>query len=97
MLKPTEREQLLEALRPPGGYDLDAAIGTTFSLDLLTLLTLPIGFASFDWQDDSGRPTAEPMALLEAVRRYAERMTIFCQAGRIAVPKKAWLTVCLTL
>ena len=87
MLKPTEREQLLEALRPPGGYDLDAAIGTTFSLDLLTLLTLPIGFASFDWQDDSGRPTAEPMALLEAVRRYAERMTIFCQAGRIAVPR----------
>lgn len=87
MLRPTEREQLLEALRPAGGYDLDAAIGTTFSLDLLTLLTLPIGFASFDWQDDSGRPTAEPMALLEAVRRYAERMTIFCQAGRIAVPK----------
>lgn len=87
MLKPAEREQLLEALRPPDGYELDAAIGTTFSLDLLTLLTLPIGFASFDWQDDSGRPTAEPMALLEAVRRFAERMTIFCQAGRIAVPK----------
>ncbi len=87
MLSPTEREQLLEALRPPSGYDLDAAIGTTFSLDLLTLLTLPIGFASFDWQDDSGRPTAEPMALLEAVRRFAERMTIFCQAGRIPVPK----------
>lgn len=89
MLKPTEREQLLEALRPPDGYDLDIALGTTFSLDLPTLLTLPIGFAAFDWQDNTGRPTADPMALLEAVRRYASRLTIFCQAGRIAVPKNA--------
>ena len=30
--------------------------------------------------------TANPIAIIEAVRRHAERITIFCQAGQIKVP-----------
>ena len=87
MLEPDDRRHLLEALRPPEGYALDCAIGTTFSLDLLTLLTVPLAFTLFDWQDEAGRPAADPLAVLEALRRHADRIHLFCQAGRIAVPQ----------
>jgi len=86
MLEPQSRHHLLEALRPPTGYTLDAAIGTTFSLDLLALLTAPVAFTLFEWSDAEGRPTADPLALLEAMRRTIDRITIFSQAGRIQIP-----------
>lgn len=89
MLEPHTRQHLLELLRPPSGYVLDEAIGTTFSLDLLALLSAPLAFALFDWEDSEGRPTADPLALLQAVRNYADKITIFCQAARIAVPTKS--------
>ncbi|MFW6198296.1 MAG: phospholipase D family protein [Acidobacteriota bacterium] len=86
MLSPDSRNVLLETLRPPTGYSLDHAVGTTFTLDLLTLLTAPLAFTYFDWQDEEGRPSADPLALLEALRRHASRIQIFCQAGQIQVP-----------
>lgn len=86
MLRPDHRTHLFEMLRPPSGWQLDHAIGTTFSLDLLTLLTLPLSFAFFDLQHPDGRPVADPLALLESLRRYGDRMTIFCQAAQIRLP-----------
>jgi hypothetical protein len=88
MLEPQDRRQLLDCLRPPSGYSLDAAVGTTYSLDLLALLTAPVAFTFFDWEDESGRPTTNPHALLAAIRRNADRMALFCQAGRIAIPSE---------
>lgn len=88
MLHPQgNRQLLLESLRPPPDYALDYAIGTTFSLDLLTLLTAPLAFTFFDLEDEQERTVANPMALLETLRRYADRMSIFCQAGQIALPR----------
>ena len=86
MLNPRERTLLLESLRPPARYELDFAIGTTFTLDLIALLTAPLAFTLFDWEDREGRPSADPLALLEALRRNASRILIFCQAGQIKVP-----------
>jgi hypothetical protein len=86
MLAPKDRTLLLEALRPPPGFRLDAAVSTTYSLDLMALLVAPLAFTFFDWEDETGEPTRDPNALLEAVRRYADRMDVFCQAGQIAVP-----------
>ena len=86
MLEPQERRQLLDCLRPPEGYSLDAAVGTTYSLDLLALLTAPVAFTFFDWENEAGRPTANPHALLAAIRRNADRMALFCQAGGIHIP-----------
>lgn len=88
MLEPQDRRQLLESLRPPDGCTLDFALGTTYSLDLLALLTAPLAFTFFDWEDEEGKPTADPQALLAAIRRNADRMAIFCQAGQIAVPRE---------
>ena len=88
MLEPQERVLFTEALRPPEGYELSWAIGTTYTLDLVAALAAPLAFALFDWQqDDTRQGGSDPIPLLEALRRYADRMTVFVQAGRIAVPK----------
>lgn len=86
MLEPERRQLLLEALRPPAGFAFDAAVGTTFTLDLVALLVTPIAFAMFDVEADDGRALANPIAVLEAVRRHAGRVTVFAQAGEIKVP-----------
>lgn len=86
MLSPRDRSLLLEALRPPAGYELDRAIGTSYSLDLLALLTVPLAFTFFDWESEDGRPTSDPVALLEALRTHADRIHLFCQADAIALP-----------
>lgn len=88
MLGPHDRRLLLDALRPPEGYALDFAVGTTYSLDLVALLTAPLAFTMFDWQDAEGRPSADPLATLEALRRYSDRIAVFCQAGQTIVPKQ---------
>lgn len=85
MLPPDDRQQLMEALRPPQGYTLDRAVGTTFSLDLLALLTVPMAFTFFQMEEDD-LPDGDPLLMLEALRQYAARIAIFCQAGQIAVP-----------
>ena len=87
MLGTRERSLLLERLRPPPGYRLRRAVGTTYTLDLIALLTAPLAFTFFDAHDEDGSPLADPIALLEALRRNAGKVTIFCQAGAISVPK----------
>ena len=77
MLRPQSRRLLLDTLRPAVGYRFDRAVGTTFTLDLESLLTAPLAFTFFDWEDTEGRPTADPLALLEAVRRNAGRIHLF--------------------
>src|SRR5256885_8111105 len=91
MLEPRERQHLMETLRPPPGYELDRAVGTTYSLDLLALLTAPLAFTIFEWEGVDGGPGPDPLALLETMRRYAGRVNVFCQAGRISVPKNRQL------
>lgn len=82
MLEPDSRAVLLDQLKPPAGYRLEAAVATTFTLSLQTALVPPLAFAAFTVRDSS-----DPVAVLEAVRSCADRVTIFCQAGQIAVPR----------
>lgn len=84
MLDPGQRHTLIEALKPPPFHRLDEAICTTYTLDLLTLLTAPLAFTLFE--DDPSRTEPDPLAILNAMRTYASRITLFCQAGRIRVP-----------
>src|SRR4051812_16400600 len=96
MLEPRERTLLQKSLEPPVGYRLDYAIGTTFSLDLVSLLLAPLAFTRFEVDEEGKQPSGDSLALLESVRRYAKRITLFCQAGRIAYPRAtypqfAWL------
>ena len=79
MLPPDNRALLLDALRPPLGYSLDHAVGTTFTLDLETALMVPLAFAGFRFDDNP-----DPIEIMEALRRMSERLDIFCQAGAIS-------------
>lgn len=85
MLHPQDRMHLLDALRPPEGYELNHAVGTTYSLDLMALLTAPIAFTFFEMQDDVKK--CDSMLLLEALRKHANRISIFCNVTSIHVPK----------
>lgn len=86
MLSPDDLIAAHEALRPPEGHRLDVAVGTTYSLDLTALLAPPVAFATFDLQSSADSKTLDGLAVLESVRRYADSITVFCQAGQIAVP-----------
>ena len=90
MLEPDRRLLLLDALRPPPGMSLESAVGTTFSLDLEALLLAPIAFALFDARlAETGDPErTDPLAVMEAVRRHASRIDMFCQAGQIKMPPR---------
>lgn len=83
MLNPASRLLYIDALRPPEGYVLDRAVGTTFSLDLTTALTIPLSMAAFEWREGDA---PHPLALLETLRRVAPKVVLFCQQGRIMVP-----------
>ncbi len=90
MLELPERELLLDALIPPDGYALDFAVVTTYSLDLVALLTTPVAFSRWSIPDQASEELAgvDGMVLLNAVHEYANRMTVFCDAGRISVPHR---------
>lgn len=92
-LGPEDRKLLTDALEPPPGMELDRAVTTTYSLDLVALLLVPLTFAAIDQRGSEDGTGAEdqnvdPVALLESVRRYADRLTVLVQAGGIAVPAK---------
>jgi hypothetical protein len=86
MLEPDDRHELLAALQPPAGFSLDRAVGTTFSLDLQALLTAPVAFALLEAERADDGPGAT--VILEAIRRNASRIDVFCQAGQIAIPEQ---------
>jgi hypothetical protein len=87
-LTPETRVLLTDALRPPAGYRVDVAVGTTYSLDLTALLLAPLAFALFDQGNAEEIDAVDPIRLLEAIRRHADHTTVFCQAGAIHVPSK---------
>ena len=89
MLSTNERGLLLESLRPPEDYELDFAITTTFTLDLVSLLVTPLGFTFFELEGDPSADVSgiDPLVLLRTLRKYADRIAVFCQAGRIAKPR----------
>lgn len=85
MLNPDVRYLLTDVLRPPTGWRLDVAVATTYTLDITSLLLAPLSMAAYE-QAENGIENAAPHELLEAIRRYADRTTVFCQAGGIHVP-----------
>ena len=86
MLEPGKRRLFLDTLRPPEGYEFDRAVGATFTLDLMALLSVPLAFTFRDAQDGEGELATDPIALLEGARRHASRIAVFCHGGYTSVP-----------
>jgi hypothetical protein len=88
-LDPENRALYAEILRPPAGYDVDAALATTYTLDFETALVVPATLA-FHAAENRQETLDTPLALLEGLERLSTRIAIFCEAGRIkAIPKGA--------
>lgn len=92
MLSPEARTILLDDLRPPAGYRLDAAVATTFTLSLEAALLPALAFVAStvgDAESAGDLQRADPVLLLESIRAATDKMDIFCQAGLISVPTQA--------
>lgn len=87
MLAPDSRAVAFDLLRPPAGYDLDFAVLTTYTLDLEASLALPLSLVA---RADNGLEEllADPLLLLEALRRAGEKIHVFVDRAGIAVPRQ---------
>lgn len=88
MIHAETRSLLTDALTPPPDYIFDNGVATSFSLDLVTLLGLPLHLAWLGQAHGLGEEL-DLLALMEALRRTAGQLTVFCQRGRTQVPRVA--------
>lgn len=84
MLEPGKRTLYIDALRPPSDYQLSWGIGTTYSLELETLLSVPLAFSLYECKNQNEILNNSIFAL-DAIRRNASKLVIFCQHGQIKV------------
>ena len=84
MLGTEDRSLLVDLITPPvDGYRLDHALATTFTLDLMSLVQVPLAFTGADLDTNP-----DPLGVLQALRSNTDRLDVFCQVGQIAVPAK---------
>lgn len=88
MLAPDARTVAVELLRPPSGYRLERAVLTTYSLDLETLLALPLAVQT---HADRGLDNllGDPLLLLEPLRTAREWLHVFVDHSALAIPRRA--------
>lgn len=96
MFRPKEdRLNYGQLLVPPVGYTLDLAVGTTYSLDLETLMAVSIALGIQESTDSS--LSNNPFAILKSLQVLSDKMLVFCEAGQIAAmqPEKSPLMLLL--
>lgn len=71
-------------LNPPECFRLERAVATTYSLDLITLLSIPV--ALFYNKNLDGKITEDRMDIFDAIQKSSETITVYCQKGKIKVP-----------
>ncbi len=75
-----------DILAPDPDCELDFAVGMTYSADFERLLGVPISLGMFGKMDEVEK--ANPIYILEALRRTNNKLAIFCNAGCIKIPEK---------
>lgn len=85
MLEPDSRSLYTSAVTPPPGFVLDQALATTYSLDPDTLLSLPVHMAL---AERSSTREADPIKLLESLRRISRKFTVFVDHTGIKPPSR---------
>jgi len=73
-----------QLLAPPAEYELDFAVGTTYSLDLDALVGASLSL-SLSEETDSVLMN-NPVCLLEALRDTGDKVALFCDSGQIRYP-----------
>ena len=87
MLDPDVRRLYSECFAAPPDYALDCVVGTTYSLDLDSLLFASFCLATSGIEDPEGALDG-PVALLEAIHRISDQVTLFAHAGEAGAPQR---------
>lgn len=87
MFEPNNRHNLLDLLRPPDGYRLDAAVGTTYSLDFVALTAVMLTFIDAEPEGEDG--LANQAEALRAITRLSGQVRVFVNRGRISLNLKS--------
>ena len=74
-----------QLLIPEPGYELDFAVGMTYSLDMEALLGIPVSLGMLEDMDSSA--AANPFFILEAIRKSSDKLAIFCNSDGIKLPQ----------
>jgi hypothetical protein len=74
-------------LMPPAGFRLQQAVATCFSVDLDTLLSIPV--ALYYAQTMEGQLQGKDIELIRAIQQTAQMLSIYHQEGQIRVPRSA--------
>lgn len=69
-----------EALTPPQGYELDFAVGLTYSLDLEAFLSVPVFLSCAEQTEEISN---NPYLMLESIRKNSEKIALFCNGDGI--------------
>ena len=85
MLDPNQRSLLTSLLTPPPGMTFDTGVATTYTLDPLTLLGVPLHLAWLAAEGDRS-VFADTIRLLESLQRVSSQLTVFADRGRMHVP-----------
>lgn len=81
-LAPGRRVVIGDLLRAPPGARFDAAVATSYTLDIETALIAPVSLA-LQAAETRAEALQSPLALLEGLERSLGRLAIFCEGGRI--------------
>ncbi len=81
------RELLYGDMLTTPSYDVDFAVGTTYSLNFKALLIVPYSLGMFG--DLSDNVKRSPLFLLESIRRCSDHFALFCHRGGIHLPHEA--------
>lgn len=82
-----DRSSYLDILKPDLGYFVEYILGTTYSLELDTILMSSLSLC-LSHSEDISLQIADPVALLEGCRRLSEKSIILFESGQIHQPKK---------
>lgn len=87
MFRPeSDRTDYGDMLKPPEDYHLEKAVGTTYSLDLETLIAATISLGLSGEMDS--KLLQNPLSKLNALQNVADKVVLFCEAGQIHAPSK---------
>jgi hypothetical protein len=71
-------------ISPPEGFVLDRAVATTYSLDLISLLSIPVALIYSRNMDDKGNW----MNLFDSLQKTSDKLKVYYQASKIHVPNE---------
>ena len=81
----TNRLNYSQLLFPDEGYELDFAVGMTYSLDMEALLGVPVSLGMIESMESVA--AQNPCFLLEALNKSSDKIALFCNYDGIKLPQ----------